>query len=144
MGKRLLSTGAGRGRRGFTLIEVMIAMAISVTIMLANLFIFSFAQRTFSESRSLTDATNLAVEKIARFKTKTITQINAENPKSDTTQVNGVAFTRSWTVSNVDVDHDGTSDMTGDIVKIKLDVTWRVMNRNHRIAMATMTTGKPL
>jgi prepilin-type N-terminal cleavage/methylation domain-containing protein len=66
--------------RGFTLVEIMVAMSISIVALLANLFLFNTASKDLAAARSLTDATNLAMEKIADFRSKTIAQIQAETP----------------------------------------------------------------
>jgi type II secretory pathway pseudopilin PulG len=65
--------GAAGAQRGFTLIEVMIAMAITITVMLANLYMINTAQKNLAYSRALTDATNLATNKIAEFKARVVT-----------------------------------------------------------------------
>lgn len=64
--------------------------------------------------------------------------------KGDCTRIGGRVFCRSWCVSNVDVEPDGTADMVGDIVKVKLVVDWWVGAKRHTVTLATLTTGKPL
>jgi prepilin-type N-terminal cleavage/methylation domain-containing protein len=162
VGRRILSRGSGTpaaAAPGFTLIETMIAMAISIVVLLANLFLFTTAQKNLATSRALTDATNLATGKIAEFRTMTIAQINASAPTaqaapnplnarqgSDTVSSGGTTFSRTWLVSAIDLEHASppVADMVGDLVKIRLDVTWTAANKDHHVTMTTFTTGKPL
>jgi prepilin-type N-terminal cleavage/methylation domain-containing protein len=159
----LSAAGAARarGQRGFTLIEVMAAMAITVVVMMANLSMFDTAQKRLAGGRALTKATNIATERINDFKTMTISQIFAAAPTvvvagpvrryrgSDSGQFLGagetgdLVYTRTWDVSDVDYDHDGVPDMAGDVVKVSVTVTWDLQGKSHAVTMASFTTGKP-
>jgi len=165
---QILSRTAPRrrlGDRGFTLVEVMTAMAIGMIALTANLTLFTWAQKDFARSRTLTDATNEATAVLADFKTRTVNEINnttdrvasglrigthTETPAlGNCKQIGGRTFCRTWEVWNLDVDGDGTADMVGDIVKIKVRVDWwlgvdTAAQNKHTITLATMTTGKPL
>lgn len=157
MGRRLLS-GSGPARdteRGFTLVEVITAMAITITVMMANLYLFNTAQRNLAFSRSLTNATNLATNRIADFRAMTMAEIDAATPTvlpspnplnqrrgSDTASVDGLQFNRTWVVSAVDIEHDGIPDLTGEVVKIKVEVEWTLATKSHRVTMTTFSTGK--
>lgn len=182
------------GEQGFTLVEVMIALSISIVVLLANIYLINTTNKSNAQASAISAATNLATSKIADFRAMTIVQINAAAPAfqppcppsatpytlnplnrrqgSDISTVDGVQFTRTWVVSDVDLDHNGTSsdtdvdqngvpdsecddtpDMVGDVVKIVLDVTWlpqhikiSTTNQNkglHHIKMATFVTGRP-
>jgi len=135
----------GRDETGFTLVEVMISMVITMTVLLAVLGMFNSSFRIFAQNKRLTSATNLAYSKMADFKTLTIAQILSQNPKNDTRTVNDMQFTRAWVVSNIDVDDppDGVDDLVGDIVKIDLTVAWVHGGQNYNVAMSSLTTGKP-
>jgi len=155
--------------RGFTLIETMIAMSISIVVLLANLFLFSTAQKNLALSRSVTNATNLATSTFAALKGRSLTQIRAttDNVASGLTLgthrddpnvppvepaatvdlekrqvLDGTTFSRTWRVSNVDIDGDGAPELVGDLVKISLVVTWTLSHKSHQVAMATFTTGQ--
>jgi len=131
------------GERGFTLVEVMMSMVITMTVLLAILGMFNSSFRIFAQNKRLTAATNLAYGKIADFKTLTLAQIQAQNPKNDTRTVGNVQFTRAWTVSNIDIDGDSVDDLVGDIVKIDLTVAWVHGGQNYDISMSSLTTGRP-
>jgi Tfp pilus assembly protein PilV len=150
MGRRVLGKGAVRtrpwklqGREGFSLLEAVIAMTITVIVMMAILGMFNQAYRLYAGSKRLTVATNLACSKLADFKAQTVDDIKAEDPKDKDRVVDGIPFALSWTVSDVDVDGDSTPDMVGNLVKISLDVSYTYRGQAHRVSMATMTTGKP-
>lgn len=165
MGQRILTGKARRhdtGERGFTLVEVLMAGLVGVIALTANLAMFNYANRDFAYSRSLTEATNIATNQFAYFKTRTISEINATTnlvasglrigTHTETTALGnceppadhyGITFCRNWEVWNVDVDSDGTADMSGDLVKINLTVNWTIGARPHQITMTNMTTGKP-
>lgn len=159
MGQRVLtrSRAGSRGApaRGFTLIETMIAMTITIVVMLANLYLFNTAQKNLSQSRALTNATTLATDKIGEFRGMTIVQINNAAPNvtggpllvrqgGDTPSVDGIQFARNWTVSAIDLEHADppVPDLVGDVLKVKLEVAWTQASQDHRVTMTTFTTGK--
>lgn len=158
MGRRVLKAGRGLpadGARGFTLVESIIAMAIGIIVLLANLFLFSTAQKNLAAARVLTEATNLATTTIAGFRSMTIAEIEAAAPTldpgpnplavrrgSDTVTVAGTPFARAWIVSRVDLEHDGVADLAGDLVRIRVEVGWTAAGRAHQVTMTTFATGK--
>jgi prepilin-type N-terminal cleavage/methylation domain-containing protein len=169
--RRILSRRRGHSRaaqRGFTFIEVMIALSISVVVLLANIYLFNTAHRDLALARSITEATNLATGTLAVLKSRTIAQINAttnnvpsglvvgthtDDPNSPPAepadpsdlvkrqQIEGTTFSRVWAVSNADIDGNGTPELVGDLVKVKIEVTWTLRNKVHRVSMTTFTTG---
>ena len=54
--------------QGFTLVEVMIALSISIVVLLANIYLLNTAHKDLARARSITAATNLATSKIADFR----------------------------------------------------------------------------
>jgi len=161
MGRALLSTRGGPpggAQRGFTLIEIVVAMAVTIVVMLANLTMFNTAQKNLAFSRALTNATNLATGKVDQFKTMTITEIKNAAPDvrtppnpldirqgTEAASVEGVQYALTWTVSDVDLENaavNPVAELVGDVVKITLDVAWTAANKDHHVTMATFTTGK--
>lgn len=171
MGQRALSgrPPVGGGAPGFTFIETMVAMAMAMIVLLANIFLINTAHRNMARAKVLTDATNLAADTLAALRTRTLAEVNAttdgiasgfvvgthvddavQEPLSPADaanlvrrqQVGTTVFTRTWTVSNVDSDADGVADLVGDIVKVRVDVAWAAGGRDHHVTMATLTTGR--
>ena len=73
LGRRMVSSAsapAQAAERGFTLIEVMIALAISIAVLFANIYLFNTAHKELARARSITAATNLATSKIADFRAR--------------------------------------------------------------------------
>lgn len=146
MVRGLLRTMAAAGPKGvkdgFTLIEVLMSMVITMTALLAILAMVNTSFRSYSRGKRLTEATNLAYQKLQDFKT---VEVAAIADGTDVVTPANTQYTRTWTVSdvNLDADSDGVPDLQGDIVKVDLEVTWTHGGRDYRVSMATMTTGKP-
>jgi hypothetical protein len=62
--------------------------------------------------------------------------------ETGTTSVDGILFTSTWVLTDVDLQHDGSPDMRDNVMKITIDVTWRLEDRDHSVKMTTFTTGK--
>jgi prepilin-type N-terminal cleavage/methylation domain-containing protein len=156
---------------GFTLIEVMVAMSISIVALLANIYLINTANRDLALARSLTDATNLATNRIADFRAMTVAEINASAPTvqgganplnirqgsdtkcpdcpgSDCSSSNcspaATRFTRTWVVSAIDLQHANppVADLVGDLVKVNVEVSWTLLSKVHRVTMTSFATGK--
>ena len=119
MEKRILRSGSWfvqGSEAGFTLPEVMIATAISIVVILANLAVFNVANKNFAYTRAMTNATNHATDKINEFKTKLITSQPCKNTVTgliDNSLVN-TAFPGSGTPclagGSVNVEYPGLED----------------------------------
>jgi len=144
MGESFLRSRPASGREGSSLLEVMVAMAITLTVMMAILGMFGHAYRLYAMNKRLTVATNLAYSKLTEFKAMTVGDIKAEDPKDETRTLEGILYTLDWEVSDIDVDGDSAPDMVGDLVKVNLDVNWDYRGSTHRVSMATLTSGKPM
>lgn len=141
--------------QGFTLIETMVALAVAISVLLANFYMYSTSQKDFALAKTITEATNLATNRIADFRAMTITQINAAAPTNtggalfvrqggDEVIVDSVRFTRTWVVSAIDLQQatPPVADLVGDLVKITIDVAWIAQGKDHHVRMATVTTGR--
>jgi hypothetical protein len=52
----------------------MIAMSIAIVVLLANIYLFNTAQKDFALAKSVTEATNLATNRIADFRAMAISR----------------------------------------------------------------------
>lgn len=164
MGRHLLGARAAGAatQRGFTLIETMVAMAIGVVVLLANIALINTAHKNLAHAKSITAATDLATSKLADFRAMTIPQITAASPTdlgggahsgNDSVTVDGLLYERSWVVSSIDLNPAAppAADLVGDLVKIRVDVAWISKhvpvawtpenNGRHHVLISTLTTG---
>ncbi len=91
-----------RGIAGFTLIEVLAAMAVFAIASLGLAVGVASVIRSNQRSYLASVATNLAQDKLEELKAKSPANVtpcteNCDNPKPKT---NGVEFTRTWQVVN--------------------------------------------
>ena len=99
---------------GFTLIEVLVAMAIFAIAVLGLAVGATTVMRSNKTSYFNTIATNLAQDKMEELKATTASSITSG---SDTPPaVNGVSFSRSWTVT--------ANQPTAGVNQIDVTVTW--------------------
>ncbi|GIW40419.1 MAG: hypothetical protein KatS3mg076_0996 [Candidatus Binatia bacterium] len=81
---------------GFTIVEILVAMAILLVAFLALATLHVSALRATSLARKQTLATILAYERVERFQRL---GLGAVEPGSETTTIDGQEFSRSWSVS---------------------------------------------
>jgi Tfp pilus assembly protein PilV len=89
-----------RREAGFTMIEVMIAVLLTVIAVIGIIALFMTETRAAAYSRRATEATNLATDKLEKLRTLTAPTAGAEasvDSQGDTTT--GGMFERKWTVS---------------------------------------------
>lgn len=226
MGRRVLNQGGshrGGAPAGFTLIEIMVAMTISIVALLANLYLFNTAAKDLSLARALTNATNLATTKLGTARTRAIREprcfragttcpdatledngftgngspcpagdVNPAYPglldedfcspassrnagyplllsggpaafplcispgvrnpdlvdrkagpvtEVETSVVDGTTFTVTSVYADVDLQHDGSTDLVDDLLKISVEVAWTQAGKAHRVPMTTFTAG---
>ena len=120
---------ARRRDRGFTVMEVLIALMILVIGMLGVVAMQKGAYSATSYSRHATEAAVLAEDKLEKLRTMPITALADD---SDLVDANGVAndegpFTREWT--RVD---------DGLVTVISVTVTWEEGNGAHSITFRTL------
>lgn len=100
--------------RGFTLIEVLVAVSIFSIAVLGLAIGATTVMRANQTGLNTTIATNLAQDKLEELKAKTAANIVSGGPV--TTTSGGVTFSRSWTVTS-------NSPVTG-VKRIDVTVTW--------------------
>lgn len=88
-----------RKNSGFTLIEVIVVLFFMSFVFLALGAHVTMTMSADLQSRLATEASNLLQDKMETLKK---VQFDVLSPGSDSVTVYGVAFNRSWTVSNLD------------------------------------------
>ena len=137
MAEQLIEPGARTGERGFTLIEVLIALLILMVGMAGILSLQLTSMKATSFSRHATEASSLAEDKVEELRT---VPLNSVRFASGTDQVDsrGVAdaeglYTRTWTI---------VPGIETTIVNVSVSWTERG-NEPYTISMADMRTGTP-
>jgi prepilin-type N-terminal cleavage/methylation domain-containing protein len=110
---------AGRARRGFSLVEVLVAVAVLAIGLLAIAKLQSALIRSSGEARAYSVATGLAKDKLEELRSFDATQGVGRTYRSLTDGseslgvIGGAEYTRGWTVTryifNKDPDHDPTT-----------------------------------
>jgi prepilin-type N-terminal cleavage/methylation domain-containing protein len=117
--------------RGFTVVEVLIALAISTIGLAAMLSIHSTGSNATIYNRHATEATVLAeqaIEELLAVPASTLTS------GGDVVNAQGIddtdgAYARSWTVT-----------WNGDLAALSVDVTWLDDDGGHTITVSTRRT----
>ncbi|HUP62171.1 MAG TPA: prepilin-type N-terminal cleavage/methylation domain-containing protein [Thermoanaerobaculia bacterium] len=110
-----MSTSAHRGERGFNLIEVLIAMAMLSTVLLAVVTLFFMGRRNVYSGRQMTRATSVVVnagEDLSALTAREIFEaftIPANETKGNRT-IAGVNYTNAIFRSTTDTSKDNTAD----------------------------------
>jgi len=132
-GKVSVERGAG-GERGFTFVEVMVALSISIVVLLANLYLINTAYKDFSLARALVVGTHTDLDPP--------TEPPAPDDIRKRRKIEGLVYTRTWTVANVDLEQatPPVADMVGNLVKTDIDVAWTLGGKDHHVTMATFVT----
>lgn len=123
----MLRNSSKRKASGFTLIEVMISIAILVIGLVGVILVIPMAQRVASRSALSSRAAIFASEKTEELKAKGYAEL-VSNPSW-----NGADSDFSWeaTISPVvDTDFDNTETIPGDFfIKIVLDVSYKTQGK---------------
>lgn len=137
---------------GFTLVEVLIAMAILSVGILGIAGLAGTAVKSSGYSKSLTQATNLAQDRIEALMSVDYLNIQASDsltsradlrrtctgpvgpanrpvytctPTSNTITIDNTPFTWAYTVTYIDLDNNGTANQLSDGLKrIDLTISW--------------------
>lgn len=105
------TSGSNKRERGFTMIELMIAVLLTTIAMSGIIALFMSQNRASGVSRHTSEASALAIDKLEKLRT-----MDTATSGSDTVDAQGNAgsanlFTRIWTVTP----YTGYSDLQVDV-----------------------------
>ena len=137
MAEQLIEPGERTEERGFTLIEVLIALLILMVGMAGILSLQLTSMKATSFSRHATEASSLVEDKVEELRTVPLTSARFANG-TDKVDSRGVAdaegiYTRTWTLA---------PGIETTIVNVSVSWTERG-NEPYTISMADMRTGTP-
>jgi prepilin-type N-terminal cleavage/methylation domain-containing protein len=126
---RLIEQKVKYAVRGFTLIEVLIVMAIFSTGILAVAAMQMTSTKGNASARRMTEATALAEKQI-----ENLMQLPYDHADLDPTNNPHVStqgpYSVNWNVTEIDLDSNGTNDSK----KVKVAVDWRYAGK-HNLSM---------
>lgn len=143
MAKRFLKAllSVFRSGKGFTLIEVLVAMTILLIGMLAVAGMFYYTNDAFGNGRYLVRATELAYNRVSDIKMCPYSSI------TDTTALRN-QFKSSTTISGYQYFYNLSTNQIGNLpaARVKVIVRWAMTQNgrkgNHAVSLTTITTGK--
>jgi type IV pilus assembly protein PilV len=112
---------------GFTLVEMMVAILLLSVGLMGLAALSTTVTRGNIQSSTLTAASALAQERIERFRTESYGSIASGG---DTRGVDGVTYTRNWTVTN--------DDPEAGLKAIAVTVRWSTNGRAHATTLTTI------
>lgn len=118
--KRILG---GRGEEGFTLVELLVAIALFGVVMTAVAGAFISSVRSIGDQRLRTAATRVATSHLETLRSLPFEQLDAEAGSRTTTTPDGRAFTIDTTVANIDAS-TGAPASDGRVKQITATVRW--------------------
>jgi type IV pilus modification protein PilV len=116
-----------RWRRGFTLIEMMVAILLIGVGLMGVAALSTTVTRANQQSAAITAASSLAQERIERFRTEDYAAIASG---SDTRTLDGITYSRSWTVT--------ANDPAAGLKTIAVTVSWTTRGRTHQTTLSTI------
>ena len=137
MAEQLIAGAAKDGERGFSLIEVLIALLVLMVGMAGILSLQLTSMKATSFSRHATEASSLVEDKVEDMRTVALTSARFASG-TDQVDARGVAdangiYTRTWTIT------PGT-----ETTVVSVSVTWTERGGDpYTITMADMRTGVP-
>ncbi len=141
-----------RSQGGFTLIEMLIVIAITVMVFSALFITVEYVLHSVTHSRARTSALSLANDRLEYFRSLpyddvgTIAGIPSGTiPQNSTTTLNDIVFSERVLVEYVDDPADGlltatTTDSNGipaDYKRLKIEISWTIYGESDSIALVS-------
>jgi len=130
---RVVGRGSKRESSGFTLFESLIALTVIVVAVAGLVGSFNKASSYNRICHARYVASQLTTDKIENLRQMSYADMTAVSSGSDQITLEGIDFTRQWTVSDaVDDPADGPGDTDPDDYRqIFISVTWSQAGRNN-------------
>lgn len=137
-----LRRGASPRRSGFSLVEVIVAMAIGIVVLVGALYLWSFGTKSFyktTEHVAFRQEALLILERVARDFEQIVVAPGMDNP------VNGEPSILSPFVLDqpYDLDYENPNDPTGPKIRVKASKTGITFFRFHRVEYDTADPDAP-
>jgi prepilin-type N-terminal cleavage/methylation domain-containing protein len=141
-----------RWQSGFTLIEMLVVIAISVIIFGALFITVEYVLRSVTDSRARTSALSLANDRLEYFRSLSYDNVGTISgipsgtiPQNSTTTLNDIIFSERVLVEYVDDPGDGlltatTTDSNGipsDYKRLKIEISWTIYNETENISLVS-------
>jgi type IV pilus assembly protein PilV len=136
VGKKIIPMSGLRNNKGFTLVEIMIAIFILVIALLGLISVTVMVIKGNSFSKTMTTATTLAKDKIEQLKNTSYGSLagSTDYAKLDSTvqatQTTESIYTRRWIVNN----NSPAAGMATTVVT----VTWNWQDTAHNVTLSTI------
>lgn len=112
-----------QNQRGYTLIEILIALSIlSVVLLGMSSMVFSVIRAT-AQSREMATATTLLQDKMEGLKNVSVSSLTSGN---DSTSLGNITYLRQWAISTV-----------GNLKTITVTVNW-TSRGSHNVSVTTL------
>jgi len=135
-----MKTYRTNNNEGFTLIEVMIALVVLAFGILAVVGLFSNSIKGNAMGRRVTEATSLAQNRVDELMTVAVfTNLSTNYPGTQTgltaTGEPGGPYTLKTEINRV---RDNASNLVDNIYLITVTVTWKGMDREHKVELQSL------
>ena len=135
---------------GFTLVEALVVVAVSVVIFGALFSTFQYSLTLLAHSRAKVTATSIAADRMEYFRSlpyNNVGTINGIPPgtirQNSTTTLNNIQFRERILVEYIDDVADGkltatTTDSNGipsDYKRVKIEISWSIKNKSRSISL---------
>lgn len=142
-------------RSGFTLIEIVIGLAIFALVMVGFYTLINYGTKILADNRARVDAIALANKRIEMIRNLTYDNVgiiggipNGTIPQTEAVTVNNIVYTLETDIRYIDDPFDGTASgspadtNSADYKRIRVEVTWPRMLINKPVVLVSDVTPK--
>ena len=134
--KKTMTISGLRNQKGFTLLEIMVAMAILTIALLSLVSVTVMVIKGNSFSKTMTTATTLAKDKLEQLKDTAYGSSSGYSSLGGGADTVGVIYTRTWTVPDPD------NPPPPNMQTIRVMVQWNWQGAPHNVTLRTLVAEK--